>query len=151
MNSRKWILVFSVVLLLAGGTAIYMFAVRERVAPPPVPELTGKWVQAGADPSSDWYFIAEITDELIEVWKYRPSNGEQVLYWTGTFTPPPEGATGDYTWESINDIAKAKTSMFASREEKKSFTYSKDGRISFITTASLLQMGYSLERPGASK
>jgi hypothetical protein len=147
MNSRKLIVVFSIIMLLLSAAAIYFFAVRERVAPQPVPELTGQWVQADADPASDWYFTAEITDDLIEIWKYRPSDEERVLYWTGTFTPPPEGTLGNYTWESVNDIAKAKTSMFASREEKKAFTYNgKNGMISFITTANLMQMGYSLER-----
>ncbi|MBQ9460110.1 MAG: hypothetical protein IJU66_09295 [Oscillospiraceae bacterium] len=147
MSSKKVIILFSLVMLLLSASAIYYFAVRERVAPPPVPDLTGMWIQAGADPSSDWYFTAEITDEVIEVWKYRPSDDECVLYWTGTFTPPPADAVGSYAWESVNDIPKAKTSMFASREPKKQFTYSsKTGRISFVETAGLMQMGHALER-----
>jgi hypothetical protein len=118
MNSRKVIIALSIVLLILGGVAIFAFVIEERVAPLPVPDLTGEWVQAGAEGSADWYFVADITDDVIEIWWYLPSEDERALYWSGTFTPPPEGQTGTYTWTSVNDIAKAKTCMRLARGDE---------------------------------
>ena len=106
-----------------------------------IPDLTGEWVQPGDE---NIYHSAVITDDTIEInWNLRLYNESQ-LYWHGTYTPPTTpGKT--YSWESVNDLEMAKTSVRASREETKTFTYKK-GMLSYIVTVGHLRMSVSLQR-----
>ena len=144
----KRVLILLGLLLLAAAAATYFHA-EETKDPGPPPDLTGRWVQVGATPESDWYFYADITDDVIEIWWYLPSWDESALYWHGTFTPPENGWT-PYSWTSVNDMERARTSQRASREAEKTFTYKDDGRLSYVVTAGHLQMGYALERADGS-
>ena len=111
-----------------------------RNAPPP--DLTGEWRQV--DAADNFYQIATITDDTIETYWYVVADEGVYLYWTGTFTPPEDGKE-PYTWQSVNDLEKAKTSNWARREETNSFTY-KDGKISFVARMGSLNVSVALER-----
>lgn len=144
---KRVLVIFTALLLLSGVLAYYLTREEQEAIGPP-PDLTGRWIQVGASMDSDWFFYADISDGLIEVWWYLPSDDERALYWSGTFTAPQDGSL-PYTWQSINDLAKARTCQRASREATKSFTYSREGKISYVLTAGHLQMGYALERAPA--
>lgn len=142
--SKKWVIFLIGVFLALGAAAIYAFTLP-RPEPEPLPDLTGHWVQAGVTEETPWYFYADITDDLIEIYWYLPEDDESALYWSGTFTPPSDSDREPYSWESVNDLAKSKSSPRGSREETKKFTY-KNGKIAFIVTAGHMQMGFSLEK-----
>lgn len=130
-----------IVLALAGLAALTLAACGggERSGAPP--ELTGEWRQVS---DGEWYHIATITGDTIEIYRYLPAYNEKELYWWGTFEPPTT-AQEPYAWRSVNDLEKAGTSVRASREETKTFTY-KNTRIRYIVTAGHLQMTYELEK-----
>lgn len=114
--------------------------------PGPAPDLTGDWVQPSED---EWYHIATIDGDQIEIFWYLPSLERKELYWSGTFTPPTDGKE-PYTWESSNNYTKEEMDAEyrfhrTSREETKTFSY-KDGVISYNVTAGHLRLGYTLER-----
>jgi predicted small lipoprotein YifL len=117
-----------------------------RKAPPPPPDLTGEWRQPTEE---EWYHVATITEDTIEVWWYLPAYDRRDLYWSGTFTPPADG-TEPYEWTSVNRYTEEQLDAHyrfhrASREETKVFTY-QDGKISYNVTAGHLRLGYALER-----
>ena len=142
--AKKWIIFLAAAFVLLGAVALYALTMP-LPEPEPLPDLTGHWVQAGLTEETPWYFYADITDDLIEIYWYLPEDDESALYWSGTFTPPTAGDSEPYTWTSVNDLAKSKTSMRGSREETKKFTY-KNGKLAFVLTAGHMQMGFSLER-----
>ena len=112
----------------------------------PAPDLTGGWIQPT---ENEWFHIATLTDDQIEIWWFLPSEKKADLYWSGTFTPPADGKE-PYTWISTNNYTEAELDKSfyynrTSREETKEFTY-KDGRISYNVTSGHLRLGYSLEK-----
>lgn len=132
------------IILLALAAVCALCACKKASAP--TPDLTGEWRQLSDE---QWYHIATITDDKIEIWWYLPAYDRRDLYWSGSFTPPTDG-TEPYEWTSVNDYTEAQldaTYRFhrASREETKVFTY-KDGKISYNVTAGHLRLGYSLEK-----
>lgn len=133
-------------LLLALLAVCALAACAKKQPPGPAPDLTGEWVQPSED---EWYHIATIDDEKIEIYWYLPRTGRKDLYWSGTFTPPADG-TEPYTWTSTNNYTKDELDAQyhfhrTSREETKTFTY-KNGAISYNVTAGHLRLGYTLER-----
>ncbi len=135
-----------IALLLAALTALALAACGKKEPPPPPPDLTGDWVQPSED---EWYHIATVSDDKIEIWWYLPASDRRDLYWSGTFTPPQDGKE-PYEWVSVNNYTEEELNSTyhfhrTSREESKTFTY-KDGKISYNVTAGHLRLGYSLER-----
>ena len=113
--------------------------------PKPVPDLTGEWKQAGNP--SNYYQIATITEDHIELYWFVVEDASTYLYWTGSFTPPE---TGDepYTWTSVNDLEDPDNlyhDLWALRNETKSFTY-KDGKLTYNVDQGHLRMGLTLEK-----
>lgn len=114
--------------------------------PGPAPDLTGDWVQPTDE---EWYHVATITDDKIEIWWYLPAYERRDLYWSGTFTPPADGKE-PYEWTSTNNYTEEELDAAyrfhrASREETKTFTY-QDGKLSYNVTAGHLRLSYALER-----
>lgn len=132
-------------LLLAAASVLALTACAKKDPGPP-PDLTGGWIQPT---ENDWFHIATIAGDTIEIWWFLPSENKADLYWSGTFTPPTDGAE-PYVWTSTNKYTKEEldASFYynrTSREETKEFTY-KDGQISYNVTSGHLRLGYSLVR-----
>ena len=132
-------------LLLAAASVLTLTACAKKDPGPP-PDLTGGWIQPT---ENDWFHIATIAGDTIEIWWFLPSENKADLYWSGTFTPPTDGAE-PYVWTSTNKYTKEEldASFYynrTSREETKEFTY-KDGQISYNVTSGHLRLGYSLVR-----
>ena len=111
----------------------------------PPPDLTGEWVQSGADESS-YYQIATVRDNLIEVYWYTPEDGSRDLYWTGT-VEVPEKNVKKFTWESQTKLVLNRPTdlRFALRDATKTFNY-KDGKIIYTINDGHVKMGVALER-----
>ena len=134
-----------IVLLLAAAMMIALVGCAGKDPGPP-PDLTGGWIQPS---EGEWFHIANITEDTIEIWWFLPSENITDIYWTGSFTPPTDGKE-PYVWESVNkytveELEASYANRRASREETKQFTY-QDGVISYNVTAGHLRMGYTLER-----
>lgn len=133
--------------LLAVLSVCVLAGCAKREPPPPsVPDLTGEWVQPSED---DWYQVATISEDTIEVFWYLPATGRKDLYWSGTFTPPTDSEE-PYVWVSENHYTKDELDAQyhfhrTSREESKTFTY-QDGKLCYNVTAGHLRLGYTLER-----
>ena len=134
-----------IALLLAAASVLALTAcAKEDTATPP--DLVGAWIQPS---EGEWFHIATITDDTIEIWWYLPSEDKRDLYWSGTFTAPTDGkepyvflSENKYTEDELN------ASFYynrTSREETKEFTY-KDGKLSYNVTSGHLRLGYSLEK-----
>lgn len=136
------------VLFLAAVTVL-MFAACSDRDPGLPPDLTGGWIQPS---ENEWFQIATITDDTIEIWWYLPAEDEADLYWSGSFVPPEDGKE-PYVWISNNNYTEAQLNKSykynrASREETKEFSY-KDGVISYNVTSGHLRLGFTLERATA--
>ena len=132
--------------LLVTGTLSACAWRQKQAEPAPPPDLSGNWAQPSED---DWYQIAQITDDKIEIWWYIPARNIRELYWSGSFTPPAD-ASEPYRWVSSNTYTADELNASyrfhrASREDVKTFTY-RDGVISYNVTAGHLRLGYTLER-----
>ncbi len=136
-----------VLVLLAGLALCVLTACAEKEKTPvPPPDLTGDWTQSIDE---DWYQIATISEDKIEIWWYLASTGHKDLYWSGTFTPPTD-STEPYTWESRNHYTQEELDATyhyhrTSREEVKTFTY-QDGKLSYNVTSGHLRLGFVLKR-----
>lgn len=135
--------------LLLAAAAVFSLAACAPKDPGPPPDLTGGWIQPS---ENDWFHIATIAGDTIEIWWYLPSEDDRDLYWSGTFTPPTDGKE-PYVWISTNkyteeDLNKSNKYNRTSREETKEFTY-EDGQISYKVTSGHLRLGFTLERAEA--
>ena len=115
------------------------------------PELRGEWRQVlsgDRDEEPDYYCIATITDDKMEIYYYFTADGSRDLYWAGSYTPP-ETAKEPYTWTSENELPDPddfKRYRYASREETMDFTYKK-GKITYtLAPSQALRMIATLER-----
>ena len=113
--------------------------------PKPAPDLTGEWKQAGNP--VNYYQIARITEDHMELYWFVVEDSSTYLYWTGSFTPPE---TGDepYTWTSVNDLTdpdNLRHERWALRNETKNFTY-KNGHITYNVDQGHLRTGVTLEK-----
>ena len=115
--------------------------------PGPPPDLRGQWRQV-YDEEPEYYHLARITDDEVEIYYYTPSNGSTNLYWIGSFTPPEDG-TEPYVWVSENRLPKnlgPRLWRYASRDETKEFTYKKGTLSYMIAPSQALRMNVTLER-----
>lgn len=110
--------------------------------PKPAPDLVGEWKQAGNP--VNYYQIATITEDHMELYWFVVQDSSTHLYWTGSFTPPE---TGDepYVWTSVNDLEDPYHEPWALRNETKNFTY-KDGKITYNVDQGHLRTGVTLEK-----
>lgn len=113
---------------------------EEATAPetPPEPEepeepegLTGQWRQVDADPDG-MYYVANIDEDSIEVFRVKDGTPLCALFWSGTFTAP-DTLEDTHTWESEANSERAESALLASSDMRKRFTY-EDGKLSFPTT-----------------
>lgn len=108
--------------------------------PQPV-DLAGEWTQKNPnDPES--FQSATIADGVIEIYWNAPDT--KALYWAGTAEVPQDG-TQSFTWDSVNDTAKTGSSIMASGDATKTFTYA-DGDLSYDVTAMGTTMTVHLTR-----
>lgn len=137
-----------IAILLSVLSALALFGCGSKEPSPP-PDLVGGWIQPT---ENDWFHIATITDDTIEVWWYLPSENKKDLYWSGTFTAPTDGRE-PYVWTSENKFSQQEmdASFYynrTSREETKEFTY-KDGKLSYNVTSGHLRLTFTLEKVDA--
>lgn len=93
----------------------------------PVLDLTGTWAMEPAEDGTTMQATIS-ADTIVVNWVI---DGQEWLYWSGSYTPPTE--PGDsYKWTSQAD-GDAETALFASSDDTKDFSY-KDGVISFDVT-----------------
>ena len=91
-------------------------------------DLSGTWT---SEKSGDSYQEAVITDNYIEInWMSKDTKS---LYWAGSYIAP-ESAVTEYSWTSENDTEKTGSTLLASGDDTKEFTY-KDGVISYEASA----------------
>ena len=95
------------------------------------PDLIGEWKEKDAD--SDSYQAATISDGVIEVYWVSDGGDTKSLYWAGTYVAP---TTTDepYSWDSENDHEKTNSSILASGDDTKTFTY-ENGELSYSVSA----------------
>lgn len=131
-------------LLLCLTAALALSACSSGSSTPP--DLTGHWVQPS---ENDWYHIATITEDKIQIWWYLPAEDNAQLYWSGSFTPPTDGSE-PYVWKSTNDFSEEYLDLLfkyrrTSREPTKEFAY-KDGKIVYTVKSGHLMISFALER-----
>ncbi len=111
-------------------------------APEPV-NLEGEWKQNNSnDPENSWQ-AAIITGNTIEVYWVGDAGDTKSLYWAGTVEVPAEGES--FTFDSVNDTEKTESSMLASGDETKTFTYDNE-ELSYEVTAMGTTMTVRLSR-----
>lgn len=83
--------------------------------------LEGNWKQTNISPEED-YQIATINNGVIEIKVVNKKENTTSTYWSGTYVAP-ELKNGVYTWVSENNISKSESSLVASSENSKTFSY----------------------------
>ncbi|MBQ6986361.1 MAG: hypothetical protein IJQ25_05170 [Oscillibacter sp.] len=113
------------------------------------PDLRGVWQQVlGEDSEPDYYHLARITKDYIEIYYYYTADGSTNLYWYGSYVPPEDGEE-PYTWTSENKLPKnisPRLFRYASRDAKKDFTYKKEKLTYMIAPSQALRMNVTMER-----
>ena len=104
----------------------------ETAAPSEPLDLTGEWKQTNNESEDSWQ-AATITADTIEVYWVSDGGDTKALYWAGTYAAPTS-AEEPYSWDSVNDTEKTSSSLLASGDETKTFTY-EGGELSFDASA----------------
>lgn len=113
-------------------------------APPAEPlDLAGEWKQTNSK-SADSYQAATITADRIEVNWISDADSMKAVYWVGTYVPPSDD-TDSYSWESQGDTAAMESSLMASQDATKTFTY-QNGVLSYELTAMGVTMTVEMQR-----
>lgn len=137
------------VLLLTLASALALGACARKPGPPP--DLTGYWRQPG---ENEWYHVAYITDDIINVYWYETTEGEVELFWHGTFVPPEDDREPYvFTSENLNSEEFLNSSYKfrrARRERTMSFTY-RDGKLNYIVMSGHLKLNFGLEKVDLSE
>ncbi len=113
-------------IILIGAMALSLVACGEKKTD----DLTGTWKSDG---SGDSYQEATITDDTITINWVSDEGKTTSLYWVGTYTKP-DAPTDEHSWTSKGDTEQMSTSLMASQDASKDFTY-KDGKISYSASA----------------
>lgn len=93
--------------------------------------LIGTWEQKN---KGDTYHQATISGDVVEIYWITDGGETKSLYWSGSYVAPPDGHTGEYSWDSTNDKSKTDSALLASGDDTKTFTY-KDGEITYEASA----------------
>ena len=134
MRVRRSLAVLLAALLLA------LTAGCGNAAPSEPPDLTGVWEEEHGE--GDTFHRALIWADDMEIYWVDP-DGNESLYWAGTFVPPETG--GDYTWESENDLERTEFAMMASTSDTKEFHY-QGGQITYQASMLDTEWTVKLER-----
>lgn len=106
-------------------------------------DLTGNWEQTNKNSETN-YQKASITGETIEIYWINTEDDTKSLYWSGTYVAPTSGVS-EHTWDSKNNKEKTKSSLLASNDDTKKFSYEK-GVISYDMSAMGVTKTVKLER-----
>ena len=93
-------------------------------------DLTGTWTQVD---HGEAYQQAVIADGVIEIDWISEEDNMNSVFWLGTYDAPTE-YVDDYTWTSERDTEATDMALFASTDDTKKFTYSKN-QISYSASA----------------
>ena len=105
-------------------------------------DLTGTWT---TKQRSGTYMTAAIEEDSIVI-NWVTQDGQESLYWKGSFKPVGDSEQSD-TWLSMLNISSLMDAPFASRESSKFFYYRKeDDSITFSAEISGLKMKVTLYR-----
>lgn len=107
-------------------------------------DLAGDWKQTNSG-SDESYHVATIQGSVIEIFWFDEAEETKALYWSGTYIAPEDSAEEPYTWVSENDKEKTDTSILASGDDTKTFTY-EAGQISYEASALGVTKTVRLER-----
>ena len=107
------------------------------------PDLTGTWKQTNG--SEDSYQEATISGDTIEIYWVSNGGDTKSLYWAGTYEAPT--AAGAYSWDSVNDHEKTDSSLLASGDDTKTFTY-EDDVLSYSASAMGTTTTVKMEKQG---
>ena len=88
--------------------------------------LTGTWK---SDENEGAWMEATISDNVISIDWVTDEGKTKATYWVGSYDVPTTD-TNEYSWVSNNDHEQTETSILASTDETKEFTYN-NGVISF--------------------
>lgn len=114
--------IIAMIMLLIGVSACGNNAASAKPA-----NLTGSWSETTKGKMKQ---TATITGSTITVNWHQ--DGEDMLYWKGTYEKPKKA--GDWTWTSKGDTTAMESSLLASTDKTKKFTYS-GGKIHYKVTA----------------
>lgn len=93
--------------------------------------LVGTWEEKN---KGETFHQATISGDVIEIYWIMDNGETKSLYWSGSYVAPPDGHTGEYSWDSANDKSKTDYALLASGDDTKTFTY-KDGEITYEASA----------------
>lgn len=123
------ILLALALLLPLGGCGLFG-GDDEEEAPVPL-DLLGEWKQSNSPSDADYQGIL-ITEDGIDVYWILGTSKGAALYWSGSFTPPPEGSTekDTYTWKSEANTSRTALSALTNKSKSMEFTY-ENGKITY--------------------
>lgn len=84
-------------------------------------DLTGTWKQSNSN-SEDTYQQATITADTITIDWVMDGGESTSVYWVGSMKAP-NNATDSFAWSSTRDAAATDTSLLASTDDVKEFTF----------------------------
>ena len=104
-------------------------------------DLMGTWQ---CDPVDGTYLKATISNDVIEIdWIFVEEN-KSAIYWVGSYDAPTTD-TNEYSWVSNNDHEQTETSILASTDDTKEFTYN-NGVISFAASMQGVSKTFELKK-----
>lgn len=106
-------------------------------------DLTGTWRQTNG--SEDSYQEAAISGDTVEIYWVSNGGDTKSLYWAGTYEAPT--SAGAYSWDSVNNHEKTDSSLLASGDDTKTFTY-EDGVLSYSASAMGTTTTVKMEKQG---
>lgn len=104
-------------------------------------DLTGTWQ---CDPIDGTYLKATISNDVIEIDWVFVEEDKSAIYWVGSYDAPTAD-TNEYSWVSNNDHEQTETSILASTDDTKEFTYN-NGIISFAASMQGVSKTFELKK-----
>jgi len=84
-------------------------------------DLSSEWKQSNSN-SEDYYQVATIKDNIIEIYHVSDKGETKSLYWVGSVIAP-KTSEEPYVWESKNDHSRTDKSLLGSLDDTKTMTY----------------------------
>lgn len=103
--------------------------------------LTGTWK---SDENEGTWMEATISDNVISIDWVTDEGKTKATYWVGSYDAPTT-ANSEYSWVSNNDHEQTETSILASTDETKEFTYN-NGVISFSASMQGVSKTFELKK-----